>query len=69
MSRAALAPFVQPTKRRPGRVRREAFSMYDEGRKGWLSSHECKCAFTAVMGRKPSPIEISHLLRKCPGGR
>lgn len=52
-----------------GRGCREAFTLYDEGSKGWMGSHETKCALTAVLGRKPSAVEMGALLKKCPRER
>eukprot|EP01025_Chloroclados_australasicus_P039672 TRINITY_DN41190_c0_g1_i2.p1 TRINITY_DN41190_c0_g1~~TRINITY_DN41190_c0_g1_i2.p1 ORF type:complete len:193 (-),score=9.14 TRINITY_DN41190_c0_g1_i2:2-580(-) len=40
----------------------EIFQYFDEGQKGYLNKHECKCATVALLGKTPNPQEIIDLL-------
>ena len=55
----------------PGRAGarvREAFEAFDGGRKGWLERRELKCAMAALLGYRPSRLEVRWLLERAGAG-
>ena len=71
MDLPAARPPHLPRPFAPGRAGarvREAFEAFDGGRKGWLERRELKCAMAALLGYRPSRLEVRWLLERAGGG-
>ena len=71
MDLPAARPSHLPRPFAPGRAGarvREAFEAFDGGCKGWLERRELKCAMAALLGYRPSRLEVRWLLERAGAG-